>query len=214
QSAVEVRPVQGKKDVEVFLHVPWALGMKDDPNWVPPLLDDYRRQLDAKKSPFLKHGEMACFVAFDGGKPVGRISAQIDREFDRAQPGEPGVAFFGFFECADRPDVSRSLFAAAEEWARGTGRRKLRGPFTRDSKVEVGVLIDGRDTPPRIGMPHNKPHLGSTVEAAGYAKAKDFYCWWYTSGQIDQRTKRIAERTLARPDVQVRPMDLNRCGRE
>ena len=26
-SGIEVRPVQGKKDVEVFLHVPWTLGI-------------------------------------------------------------------------------------------------------------------------------------------------------------------------------------------
>ena len=31
---------------------------RGDPNWVPPLLDDYRRSLDPKKSPFLKHGEI------------------------------------------------------------------------------------------------------------------------------------------------------------
>jgi len=214
QSAIEVRPVQGKKEVEVFLHVPWTLGMKEDPNWVPPLLDDYRRQLDAKKSPFLKHGELTCFLAYEGKKPVGRISAQIDREFDRAQPGDPGVAFFGFFECADRPEVSRALFAAAEEWARGKGRKKLRGPFTLDIKGETGVLVDGFDTPPRIGMPHNKPYLGRVIEAAGYAKAKDFYSWWYTAGHFDERTKRIAERTLALPNVRVRTMDLKEFRRE
>ncbi|HXN55340.1 MAG TPA: hypothetical protein VN874_03655, partial [Myxococcales bacterium] len=53
-SPLEVRPVSGKKELEVFLHVPWTLGMKSDPNWIPPLLDDYRRMFDAKRSPFLK----------------------------------------------------------------------------------------------------------------------------------------------------------------
>ena len=149
---IEVRPVHDKKEVEVFLHVPWTLGMKEDPNWVPPLLDDYRRQLDAKKSPFLKHGELACFTAFEAGTPVGRISVQIDREFDRVHPQEPGVAFFGFFDCPDRLDVARALFAQAEEWALAKGRTRLRGPFTLDTKGEVGVLVEGFEAPPRIGM--------------------------------------------------------------
>jgi hypothetical protein len=213
-TGVEVRPVRDKKDVEVFLHVPWTLGMKEDPNWVPPLLDDYRRQLDAKKSPFLKHGELACFTAFEGDRPVGRISVQIDREFDRVHPQEPGVAFFGFFDCADRPEVSRALFGQAEEWARARGRTRLRGPFTLDTKGEVGVLVEGFETPPRIGMPHNKPHLGRIIEAAGYAKARDFYAWWYTSGHVDERTKRVAEKTKALPGVTVRPMDLRHFRRE
>ena len=98
---LSVRPIEGKKDLETFLHVPWKLGMKDDPLWVPPLLDDYRRLLNPKKSPFLKHGELQCFLAEEDGKPVGRICAQIDTDFDKQWPAEVGVAFFGFFDSKD-----------------------------------------------------------------------------------------------------------------
>ena len=206
--ALEIRPVDSKQDLERFLHIPWTLGMKSDPNWVPPLLDDYRRSLNPKKSPFLKHGEVRCFLALQDGAPVGRISAQTDADFDRQWPGEKGVAFFGFFDSKDDPAVARALFDAAAGWARSKGRTRMRGPFTLDSKGEVGVLIDGFDTPPRIGMPHNRPYVGPLIESAGLAKAKDFYAWWYTSGQIDERTHRIAERTLQLPNVRVRPMEL------
>jgi hypothetical protein len=188
--------------------------MKSDPVWVPPLLDDYRRLLDAKKSPFLKHGEAACFVALDGGQPVGRISAQIDLDFDKQWPGEKGVAFFGFFDAKDDPAVAKALFDKAAEWARGKGRTRLRGPFTLDTKGETGILIDGFDKPPRIGMPHNKPYVGALIESAGFAKAKDYYAWWYTPGAIDERTQRIAERTLKLPNVRVRTMDLAHFRRE
>jgi hypothetical protein len=211
---LSVRPIEGKKDVEKFLHVPWTLGMKDDPLWVPPLLDDHRRLLNPKKSPFLKHGDLRCFLAEQDGKPVGRISAQIDRDFDRQWPDERGVAFFGFFDSKDDPMVARALFAAAEQWARKEGRTRLRGPFTLDSKGETGVLVEGFDTPPRIGMPHNRPYVGPLLESAGYAKAKDFYAWWYTSGQIEERTRRVAEKTLALPNVKVRTMDLKQFRRE
>ena len=211
---LEIRPVQSKKDLEVFLHIPWTLGMKSDPNWIPPLLDDYRRALNPKKSPFLKHGEVKCFLAFQDGDPVGRISAQTDANFDKQWPEEKGVAFFGFFDSRNDPAVASALFDAAGAWARSKGRTRLRGPFTLDSKGEVGVLIDGFDTPPRIGMPHNRSYVGALIESAGLAKAKDFYAWWYTSGNIDERTKSIAERTLRLPNVRVRPMDLGQFRRE
>ena len=211
---LEIRAVETKKEREIFLHVPWALGMKKDPLWVPPLLDDHRRLLDKERSPFLQHGEMGCFLALQDGAPVARISAQIDRDFDRQWPEEKGVAFFGFFDCKDDAEVARALFAKAEEWGRARGRTRLRGPMTLDSKGEVGVLVDGFDTPPRIGMGHNRPYVGALIGSAGYAKAKDFYCWWYTSGHIDERTKKIAERTLSLPNVRVRPMDLKRFRRE
>jgi hypothetical protein len=212
--ALEIRPAESKKELERFLRVPWTLGMKSDPNWVPPLLDDYRRSLNPKKSPFLKHGEVKCFLALQDGQPVGRISAQIDTDFDKQWPQESGVAFFGFFESKDDPAVARGLFDAAAGWARSKGRTRIRGPFTLDSKGEVGVLVEGFDTPPRIGMPHNRPYVGPLIESAGLTKAKDFYAWWYTSGHIDERTTKIAERTLQLPNVRVRPMDLSQFRRE
>ena len=212
--AIDVREVATKKEQEIFLHVPWTLGMKTDPLWVPPLLDDYRRLLDPKKSPFLKHGALQAFIAWQDGQPVGRITAHTDRDFDRQWPAEKGVAFFGFFDSKDDPAVARALFNKAEAWARAQGRTRLRGPFTLDSKGETGVLVDGFDTPPRIGMPHNKPYVGPLIEGAGYAKAKDFFCWWYTSGSIDERTRRIADRTRSLPNVRVRPMDLKEFRRE
>ena len=211
---LEIRAVESNRELETFLRVPWTLGMKSDPNWVPPLLDDHRRSLNPKKSPFLKHGELKCFLALQDGQPAGRISAQIDTDFDKQWPQEKGVAFFGFFDSRDDTAVARALFDAAGGWARSKGRARIRGPFTLDSKGEVGVLIEGFDTPPRIGMPHNRPYVGPLIESAGLAKAKDFYAWWYTSGHIDERTKKIAERTLQLPNVRVRPMDLSRFRRE
>ena len=213
-AAIEVRPAVSKKELEVFFHLPWTLGMKSDPLWVPPLLDDHRRLLDPKKSPFLQHGEAVAWVAFRDGKPEGRISAQIDRDFDKQWPDEKGVAFFGFFDSADDAKVAKALLATAEAWAKGRGRTRLRGPFTLDSKGDSGVLVEGFDTPPRVGMTHNKPYVGALIESAGYAKAKDFYAWWYTSGNVDERTKRIAERTRNLPNVRVRPMELKEFRRE
>jgi hypothetical protein len=217
-SPVEIRTVDIRRDkrlLEVFLHVPWSLGMKNDPTWVPPLLDDYRRTLDPKRSPFLKHAEIACFLAFQRGEPVGRISVQIDRAFDAHWPTEPGVAFFGFFESKNDLAVARALLGAAENWARSRGRTRLRGPFSPDAKGEVGVLVEGFDYSPRIGMPYNRPYLGGLIESAGYAKAKDLYAWWYVANSpIDPLTKRLADRTRALPNVKIRTMDLKHFRRE
>ncbi|MBS2024572.1 MAG: GNAT family N-acetyltransferase, partial [Deltaproteobacteria bacterium] len=178
--------------------------------WIPPLLDDYRRQLDPKKSPFLKHGELKAFLALEDGKPVGRITAHIDFDYDKHWGAkDPGVCYFGFFDCVDRPEVAKALFGAAEEWARSKGRTKLRGPYTLDSKGECGILIDGYDTPPRIGMTHNKPYVGPLIESAGYGKKKDLFAWWFVpGGEIDPLTHKVAERTRKLPNVKVRTMSL------
>jgi GNAT superfamily N-acetyltransferase len=218
-STIEVKPVRGNKDLETFLHMPWTLGMTSDPLWVPPLLDDYRKQLDPKKSPFLAHGEVEIFLAWEAGRPVGRISVQYDRVFDESwkgrDPKEEDVAQFGFFDAEDRPEVAKALFEAAEAWARAKGRKRLRGPMTLDSKGEMGVLVEGFDTKPRIGTPHNRPYVGALIESAGYARRKDMLGWWYEANSpMDPLTAKLSAKTRALPNVKIRLMDKKNFGRE
>jgi hypothetical protein len=211
----DVRPVRSKKELEVFLHVPWSIGLDQEKNWVPPLLDDYRKQLDPKKSVFLAHGEVECWTAFKAGMPVGRISAQIDFDFDRRWPDEPKTAFFGFFECPDDLDLAKALFAQAEAWAKAKGAKRLRGPFTLDSKGEVGVLIEGFERRSMIGTTWNRPFLGPLIQSAGYDKAKDLLGWWYQANTpLDDLTKKVASKTRALPNVTIRQMDIKEIRRE
>lgn len=212
---IEIRRVSDEKQRESFLRVPWSLEVHGDPRWVPPLLDDYRRMLDPAKSPFLKHGEVECYVAYRNGRVAGRISVQIDFAYDEHWRSEPPTAFFGFFECVDDVAVARSLLSAAETWARSRHRVRLLGPFTLDYKGEAGVLIDGFDAPPRIGTTYNKPYLGPLLEAAGCRKAKDLYCYWYDADSpIDPLTKKLADRTRALPNVRIRTADMKQMRRE
>ncbi|MBL8912411.1 MAG: hypothetical protein JNM17_17095 [Archangium sp.] len=212
---IEVKPVRGKKELEVFLHVPWDVGMHKEANWVPPLLDDYRKQLDPKKSIFLEHGEIEIWTAFKDGKPVGRISAQIDHDYDKRWADEPKTCFFGFFECADDVEVARALFAKAEEWAKSKGRVRLRGPFTPDTKGEVGVLVSGFEKPSMIGTMWNRPFLDKLIQDAGYPKVKDLIGWWYDRTQpMDETTKKLADKTRALPNVKIRKMDIKEFRRE
>ncbi len=214
-STIDVRPARSKKELETFLRVPWAVGVAEEKNWIPPLLDDYRKQLDPKKSVFLDHGEIECFTAFEAGKPVGRISAQVDFDYDKRWPDEPKTAFFGFFECVDRLEVAQALFGVAEAWARTKGRARIRGPFTLDSKGETGILIEGFEKPSMIGTTWNRPFLDPLIQAAGYSKAKDLFGWWYQAGTpLDDLTRKVAKKTRDLPNVTIRKMDLKEIRRE
>jgi hypothetical protein len=212
---IDVRPVRTSKEKEVFLHVPWDVGMHLEKNWVPPLLDDYRKQLDPKKSIFLDHGEMEVWTAFKDGKPVGRISAQIDHDYDKTWPNEPKTAFFGFFECIDDVEVAKALLTKAEEYAKSKGRVRLRGPFTPDSKGEVGVLIEGFDTPSMIGTPWNKPFMDPLLQKAGYPRVKDLIGWFYDRNiPMDETTAKLSKKTRELPNVKIRDMELKEFRRE
>ncbi len=169
EDRVEVQPVVGRQMLRQFIRLPWSL-YSDDPAWVPPLLFE-RRQLLSPKNPYFAHAEFKAWIAFRGGRPVGRISAQIDRLHLERYADATG--FFGMLEAEDRAETFQALIATAEEWLRRRGMRRVLGPFNLSVNQECGLLVEGFDDPPVLMMGHARPYYGPRIEEHGYAKAKD-----------------------------------------
>ena len=74
---VEIVPVQTKAQWRDFHHLPFAI-YRDDPNWVAPLLLERGFHFQPAHNPYFKHARAAFFLATRDGKPVGRITAQIE----------------------------------------------------------------------------------------------------------------------------------------
>jgi hypothetical protein len=172
--AVEISPVRTKKERTEFIKFPYRL-YSDEPLWVPPLLMDRKKQLDVKRNPFFEHAEHQLFTAWRDGRMVGRISAQVDRNFNEFQANDWG--WFGFFEVTDDPEVAGALLDAAEAWLRERGRDRMVGPADFTSNDEWGVLIDPYDRPPIILMPWQPPYYKELLEGWGLAKAMDLLMW-------------------------------------
>ena len=105
-SPVDVRPVGSRADLTRFIRLPWSI-YRNSPQWVPPLIFERKQFLNRKKNPFFEHAEAELFIAWRGRKPVGRISAQIDRDFNEHQGHDWGM--FGFFECEDDHEAAGAL---------------------------------------------------------------------------------------------------------
>ena len=203
---VNVSLVAGSSDREAFLKLPWHL-YAGDPNWVPPLLHFQRAQLSPKHNPFFEHAEVALFLAWKDGHPVGRISAQIDQEHNKFHDERTG--FFGFFECEAEPDIAAALFRAAEEWLIERGMEKARGPMSFSINDEVGLLIDGFDVPPMFMMPYNPPYYPKLLEQVAYKKVKDLFSWrwdWHET----PRTHQVGAKMRTLPEVTVRTLNMKR----
>ncbi|MBV8593547.1 MAG: dATP pyrophosphohydrolase, partial [Caulobacteraceae bacterium] len=174
---VQLVPVASKAELERFIRLPGRL-MADDRNYIAPLWYERREALSAKHNPFFEHAEAQYWLATRGGRDVGRISAQIDRLAPTAPAAPEG--HFGLIAAEDDPEVFALLFAAAESWLAERGRVRAMGPFNLSINEEVGLLVDGFDTPPMLLMGHDAPYVGRRVEEQGYAKAKDVLA--YISG--------------------------------
>jgi len=172
-SQIQLQQVHDKATLEAFIRVPWSI-YRNDPNWVPPLLIE-RREALSSKNPFFEHAEWQAWVAYSNGAAVGRISAQIDHLYLERHDREGG--FFGLIEAPDDPAVFSALFAAAEAWLREKGMKRALGPFNLGINQEMGLLVEGFDSPPYVMMGHAPPYYGPALEALGYAPAQDLLAY-------------------------------------
>jgi len=203
---VEVRPVASKRELKAFIRLPWRL-YRNEPHWVPPLLMDLRKRLDREHNPFFEHAEAEYFLAWRDGRPVGRITAQVDRNFNEFQDNEWGM--FGFFECEDDPEAAGALREAAAAWLRDRGRDRMVGPMDFSTNDECGLLIEGHDRTPIILTPWQHPYYQGLLEGAGLTKAMDTFMWEL---YVDKRERvhpsiwEMAEKVSSEHGIIVRPM--------
>lgn len=208
-SPVEIRAVERPAERRAFIRagaVPYA----DDPAYIRPLEFEIGQRLDPKLNPTLRDAPHRLWIAYKDGKPAGRIGAIVNPLHLARYKDE--TAHFGYLEAIDDPDVFAALFDAAETWARRRGMKKIVGPFSFSVNEEIGLLIDGFDTPPYVMMPHGRPHYKCLVEALGYAKATDIYALSYENERqfIPERRQRFVEKTLSSPKVSIRNIDMKR----
>ncbi len=151
---LEIVPVEDKSALTRFIRVPWRI-YRDDPQWVPPLILERREHLSRRTNPFFQHAEACLWLALRDGRPVGRVSAQVDQT-SLEQHGD-ATGHFGFLEAEDDPEAFASLLATAEGWLAAKGMKQVRGPFSFSINDESGLLVEGFDTPPSLMMGHAKP---------------------------------------------------------
>ena len=205
--SVEIRHVTTRRDLNTFVHLPWAI-YRNHPLWVPPLKFDVRNRLDRAKNPFFEHAEAEYFLAFRDGDPVGRITAHYDRNFNRFQHNEWGM--FGWFEARDDPLVAGALLDAAEEWLRDRKRDRMVGPLSFSTNdQDAGLLVDGFDREPLILNQWTQPYYPALLEGAGLTKAMDLYMWelWVDDrASVHPAIVRMAEEVKTKHGIDVRGM--------
>ncbi len=170
---LRIVPVEGRQGLRQFIRLPWSI-YGDDPAWVPPLLLERSEHL-SKRNPFFEHAKCRFWLAYRGGRPVGRISAQVDQL--HLQRYQNSTGFFGLLEAEDDPETFQAIMDTAEKWLSNQGMRRILGPFNLSINQECGLLVEGFDTPPMVMMGHARPYYGARVEENGYRKEKDLLAY-------------------------------------
>lgn len=211
-SGITVSRVSDKMELEAFIKLPWKI-YADDRNFMPPPLFDVKKRLGKKSNPYFEHSEAEYFLALRNGEAVGRITAQIDLNYDKHWGGK--TAHFGWFEAIDDPAVAQALFDAAAKWLRDKGRDKMMGPFNFNINDECGLLVDGFDTPPMVLMTHNPRYYEKFFLDYGFTKAQDLYAYRLDAvADAPTDVKNFAEMIRKKEGVVIREWDLSKFERE
>ncbi|MGB1141647.1 MAG: hypothetical protein ACPG1A_12160 [Halioglobus sp.] len=198
QLSIEV--LDGLASRKDFLALPHAV-YADDPAWIAPLGFMKREQISPKNH-FFEHARFRAWVAYRDGRPVARITAQVD-EMHLAQLND-ATGYFGLFEAEQDPEAVAALFAVAEDWLRSEGMQRVRGPLNLHINEEVGLLVEGFDTPPFVLMGHGRPWYGEAIEAQGYRGAKDLLAYkvrpdFEAPRVMERLAQRVSDRVVVRP---------------
>lgn len=150
-----------------FLDLPFSL-YRNTPQWVPPLEGDARRMLDRRRHPFYRHSEAVFLLAVEAdGRPVGRLALLDNRVYN--EHNHKRTAFFYLFECVDSVDVAGALFQAGFDWARRRGLDHVLGPKGFAPLDGMGLLVQGFEHRPALGIPYNAAYYPGLLEGLGFA---------------------------------------------
>ena len=209
-TAIDIIPVQGRALLDRFIRLPERLH-SNDPHYIAPLHLE-RKDALTSKNPFFGHAEVQFWIARRDGRDVGRISAQIDHQALAIRPDAAGQ--FGLLAAEDDPAIFHALLATAGDWLRARGKKHIHGPFNLNINEEIGLLVDGFDTPPMLLMGHDKPYIGKRLEEQGFAKEKDVYAYLYDiTVDLPAGARRLLERPLPKA-LTVRRIDFKRYNEE
>ncbi len=211
---VRCHEVASRKDKRAFEQLERDL-YRDDPNWIPPIWQVRREMVGFKPHPFYLDADRCAFLARRGDRVVGRVLAIVNHAHNRRYDEKRG--FFGFFECEDDVQVSNDLLASASRWLRDQGMTDVRGPVHPSLNYEVGLLVDGFDSPPTFLIPHNRNYYGRLIEAFGFTKTQDLYSYDAHIDiihDLDPKLKFVIDEATRRFNVKCRPIDRSRFAQD
>lgn len=157
-----------------FVRLPWEI-YRGDENWIPPLIMSLEEGVGFRRNPFYDRNRCECFLVQRGGQTIGRVSALVNEGHNERFQEKRG--FFGFFECFDDSQAAQLLFQAAANYLADQGMTDLRGPANPSLNQEVGLLVEGFDSPPTFLMTYNRPYYEKLITGFGFEKSQDLYAF-------------------------------------
>ncbi len=197
-----------------YMRLLWEL-YREQPNWVPPLIQNQQELVGFRKHPFYDHNLSENFVVRKDGRAVGRVCALVNRGHNERFQEQRG--FIGFFECIDDSEAAQLLLKEACRYLVEQGMTDVRGPANPSLNHEVGLLVEGFDSTPTFMMTYNPPYYERLLTEFGFEKCQDLYAFeGHVSmiADLDPKLAFVIKELKRRFNVNVRRFDVKRFAEE
>ncbi|CAM1372572.1 GTP cyclohydrolase [Tenacibaculum xiamenense] len=168
---ISVKEITSKKEMKQFVKFPFSL-YKNNPYWVPPIINDELASFNSNKNPVFEHAKAKFLLAFKNGKIVGRVIAIINT-YEVEQQNIKKMRF-GWFDVIDDIEVSKALLDKIKEIGKENKLEYVEGPVGFNNLDKTGVLIDGFDHIGTMITWYNPPYYKEHLEQLGFRKEKEY----------------------------------------
>lgn len=169
--SIEIKEIHSRKELKDFVKFQLEL-YKDNPYFVPPLIDEEVDGFDVEKNPAFKFAIPHYFLAYKNNKIVGRIAAIINQ----IEVNEQKIKKirFGWFDVIDDIEVTKALFGKVEDLAKKNNLEFMEGPMGASNLEKAGMLTYGFDKISTAITIYNYDYYPKHLEQIGFEKEKEW----------------------------------------
>jgi len=169
--SLEVRKIVDRRTLNDFIGVVDDI-YRDCRQYVPDMESDVREFFDARKNPGLEFSDVQGFVAYRGGKAVGRIIGIVNHKAN--ERWHTRNVRFSMIEFVDDLAVSGALLDAVAQWGRQRGMTALQGPMGITDFDKEGMLVEDFQLEGSMSAIYNPPYYPRHMEEHGLTKETDW----------------------------------------
>ena len=196
-SAVEIRKVTNKKELDAFIQFHYDLYRGNEYD-APNLYSDELHTLSKDRNAAFEFCEAEYFLAIRDNRVVGRVAGIINHRAN--ERWQRNAVRFGWIDFIDDTDVSKALLEAVANWGRTKGMTEIVGPLGFTDMDPEGMLIEGFDQLGTMATIYNYDYYPRHMEQlGGWTKDNDYVEFKLTVPEtVPEKYKKVAEMVMKR----------------
>jgi hypothetical protein len=165
---IVIKEAKTKAEYLAFVKFPYSL-YKENPNWVPPLINDEIETIDPDLNPVYQNANASFFLAYQGEKIVGSIAAIVN--WIEIKEIKKSKVRFGWFDVIDNINVTKSLIDCVIKFGKDHNLESVEGPLGFSNLDKAGLLIKGYEEQNTMITLYNYPYYSEHLKKLGFNEA-------------------------------------------